>query len=153
VEAWFKPLAYALILLREGGYPCIFYPDLYGAHYVDKGKDGQDQEIFLDKCDHIEDLLLSRKIYAYGMQRDYFDQPNCIGWTREGIDEREGSGCAVLLSNGEEAFKNMEIGKRHAGKIFVDFLGSHPGEVTINKEGWGEFHVSTRSVSVWVEKK
>ena len=24
VEAWFKPLAYALILLRKDGYPCVF---------------------------------------------------------------------------------------------------------------------------------
>lgn len=26
----FKPLAYALILLRVDGYPCVFYGDLYG---------------------------------------------------------------------------------------------------------------------------
>jgi hypothetical protein len=26
VEAWFKPLAYALILLRENGVPSVFYP-------------------------------------------------------------------------------------------------------------------------------
>ena len=38
VEAWFKPLAYALILLREAGYPCIFYGDYYGANYQDRGK-------------------------------------------------------------------------------------------------------------------
>jgi len=25
-----KPSAYALILLREAGYPCVFYGDLYG---------------------------------------------------------------------------------------------------------------------------
>ena len=51
VEHWFKPLAYALILLREGGYPCIFYPDLYGAHYKGNGNDGSEHEIFLDKCE------------------------------------------------------------------------------------------------------
>ncbi|MDI8752022.1 hypothetical protein MJH54_31455, partial [Salmonella enterica subsp. enterica serovar Montevideo] len=28
VEPWFKPLAYALILLRENGVPSVFYPDL-----------------------------------------------------------------------------------------------------------------------------
>ena len=27
VEPWFKPLAYALILLRENGVPSVFYPD------------------------------------------------------------------------------------------------------------------------------
>lgn len=99
VENWFKPHAYALILLREGGYPCVFYPDLYGAHYVDKGKDGNEHEIFLDICKHLEQLLVARKQFAYGLQRDYFDHPNCIGWTREGTKENEGSGCAVVLSN------------------------------------------------------
>src|SRR5690242_21568427 len=33
VEPWFKLLAYALILLRADGYPCVFYPDYYGAEY------------------------------------------------------------------------------------------------------------------------
>jgi alpha-amylase len=37
VESWFQPLAYALVLLRESGVPCVFYPDLYGARYTDKG--------------------------------------------------------------------------------------------------------------------
>ncbi|MDR3711896.1 MAG: alpha-amylase [Puia sp.] len=150
VEAWFKPLAYALILLREGGYPCVFYPDLYGAHYRGKGKDGSDQEIFLDKCENLDKLLAARDRFVYGQQRDYFDHPNCVGWTLEGGEDRAGSGCAVLLSNGEEGFKDMEIGKRHAGKVFRDYLQRHPAEVTVNAEGWGTFHVSPGSVSVWV---
>ena len=29
IENWFKPLAYALILLRKGGLPCVFYGDYY----------------------------------------------------------------------------------------------------------------------------
>ena len=36
VDYWFKPLAYSFILLREEGYPSVFYPDLYGATYTDK---------------------------------------------------------------------------------------------------------------------
>ncbi len=153
VEAWFKPLAYALMLLRESGYPCIFYPDLYGAHYVDKGRDGNDHEIFLAPCDRLEQLLHARRLYATGAQRDFLDHPNCIGWTREGTPDQPGSGCAVLLCNGNEGFKTMEIGKRFAGKIFVDYLQKHPGEVTINADGWGDFHVPGGSVSVWVQKK
>ncbi|MDD4778565.1 MAG: hypothetical protein PHV53_09795 [Fermentimonas sp.] len=27
---WFKPLAYALILHRKNGYPCIFFGDYFG---------------------------------------------------------------------------------------------------------------------------
>jgi alpha-amylase len=152
VEAWFKPHSYAITLLREQGYPCIFYPDMYGAHYVDKGRDGNDHEIFLDKTDALEELIRLRKEYAYGTQRDYFDHPNCIGWTREGTDENERSGLAVLLSNGEEGFKHMEIGKRHAGKVFVDYLHKRNEEITIDENGWGEFLCPAGSVSVWVEK-
>ena len=153
VEAWFKPLAYAITLLRDQGYPCIFYPDFYGAHYVDKGSDGNEHEIFLDKCDAIEGLMKARKEYAYGLQRDYFDHANCIGWTREGDEENQGSGCAVLLSNGDNGQKQMEIGKPHAGKTFIDLLGKNSTEILINEEGWAEFYVNAGSVSVWVEKK
>jgi alpha-amylase len=49
VQAWLKPLAYAIILLRQEGYPCVFYPDLFGASYTDKSKDGNNQEIILAK--------------------------------------------------------------------------------------------------------
>ena len=87
---------------------------------------------------------------AYGIQRDYFDHPNCIGWTREGDDEH--GGCAVLLSNSEGGHKNMEVGVRYAGKKFIDLLQKHPAEVTIDEKGWGEFYVTPGSVSVWIEK-
>lgn len=149
VEQWFIPLAYALILLREKGYPCVFYTDMYSATYKDKGHDGQDYEIFLPACENIDKLLLARKQLAYGQQRDYLDHANCIGWTREGDTDHPGSGCAVLLSNGDEGFKTMEVGKVHAGKKFTDRLGKYPGEVTIDEEGKGEFHVSPGSVSIW----
>lgn len=148
VEHWFKPLAYSLILLRQEGYPCLFYPDLYGAHYVDKGKDGNDYEIFLDTVQELPALLHARKDYAYGTQRDYFDFPNCIGWTREGDEEH--LGCAVMLSNGDAGTKTMEVGKRYAGKIFHDLLKKHEAQVKINEEGWGEFLAPAGSVSVWV---
>jgi alpha-amylase len=152
VEQWFKPLAHALILLREKGYPCVFYTDLYSATYKDKGHDGNDYEIFLPACENIDKLLLARKDLAYGTQRDYLDHPNCIGWTREGDADHPGSGCAVLLSNGEEGHKTMDMGKTHAGKTFVDYLGKHPAVVQLDEEGRGEFLVSPGSVSVWVQK-
>jgi alpha-amylase len=150
VEAWFKPIAYSIILLREEGYPCVFYPDLYGAHYKDNGTDGKEYEIWLDKVDELEKLLEARNKYAYGSQRDYFDHVNCIGWSREGDDEH--TGCAVLLSNGDEGFKNMEIGKRYAGKLFIDMLQKNPAEVEINEDGWGNFFAPAGGVSVWIEK-
>lgn len=150
VEKWFKPLAYALILLRENGYPCIFYPDLFGAHYTDKDKEGNDQEIFLDKVEKIEELLKARQTFAYGLQRDYFDDANSLGWTREGNDEHKG--CAVVLSNKDATQKKMEMGSRYAGQTFYDFLGWFQDSVTIDENGWGNFPVPAGNVSVWVPK-
>lgn len=148
VEPWFKPLAYALILLRESGYPCIFYPDLYGASYWDKGKDGNDHEIFLNKVDGIEGLLKARKLNAYGMQRDYFNSAHCIGWTREGKDGT--NGCAVAMSNGDQCEISMEIGKQYAGKNFTDSLGRFKHTVTVDENGWGHFAAPAGNVSVWI---
>lgn len=148
VETWFKPIAYALILLRKDGYPCVFYPDLYGASYKDQGKDGNEYEIFLDKVDAIEELIRARKDFAYGEQRDYFDDAHCIGWTREGDDEH--LGCAVVLSNKDGNQKYMEIGKQYAGKTFYDFTGHLQDKVTIDENGWGNFPCPAGNVSVWV---
>ena len=33
VDEWFKQSAYSIILLREEGYPCVFYGDLYGIEH------------------------------------------------------------------------------------------------------------------------
>ncbi len=153
VEPWFKPLAYALILLRQEGYPCVFYPDLYGAGYKDNGKDGQEYEIFLPEADKIREMLQARKELAYGVQKDYFDHANCIGWTRAGMDEKKHSGCAVILSNGDAGTKKMEMGKQFAGKIFIDVLNNQPGELTMDEEGCGEFTCAPGSVSVWAQKR
>ena len=151
VESWFKPIAYALILLRQEGYPCVFYPDIYGGHYKDKDRNGNEQEIWLQKVENIEKMLQARADYAYGTQRDYFDHPNCVGWTREGDDQH--NGCAILLSNGDNGNKYMEIGKRYAGRHFIDLLQKNPAEVTINNDGWGNFFAPAGSVSLWIEKK
>jgi alpha-amylase len=152
VNPWFKALAYALILLREKGYPCVFYPDLYGATYTDKGKDGNDYEIYMPKCDALEGLLKARKGIAFGYQRDYFDHPNCVGWTREGKLDDDKTACAVILSNGDNGTKWMEIGKRHAGKIFYDYLGYCTDDIQINQDGWAEFRCNGGSVSVWIHR-
>jgi alpha-amylase len=150
VDPWFKPIAYALILLRNEGYPCLFYPDLYGTNYRDHGSDGNEYDIWMPAVENIEKLLYARRDYAYGIQRDYYDHANCIGWTREGDDQH--SGCAVVISNGNNGNKTMEIGKRYAGKIFIDMLGKNPAEVQINEDGWGEFFANGGSVSVWIMK-
>ena len=151
VEAWFKPLAYALILLREGGYPCIFYADYYGAHYKDGGDDGGEHEIFLDSHKWLIDKFLeARRAYAYGEQYDYFDHANTIGWTRLGTEESPG-GMAVVLSNGEAGSKWMEVGQ--ANTTYMDITEHVDEPVMTNEEGWADFRCEAGSVSVWVPQR
>jgi alpha-amylase len=151
VEAWFKPLAYAIILLRRDGYPCIFGADYYGAGYRDVGKDGNEYDIEMPSHQWIIDRFLEvRMHYAFGEQHDYFDHPDCIGWTRTGDEEYPG-GMAVLLSNGDEGLKSMKTGSPDAA--YVDVTAHVDEMVTTNKEGWAEFKCKPGSVSVWVPKK
>lgn len=145
IDFWFRPLAYALILLREQGIPCVFYPDVYGAKYEDKG-----MKIDLEPIAELAMLLRVRADLAYGEQYDYLNHPNCIGWTRAGNDEYPNSGIAVLMSNGDKGFKKMEIGKIFVGKTFIDVLEKRKEEVVIDDSGCGEFFCEAGSVSVWV---
>mgnify|MGYP000768027935 FL=1 len=139
---WFKPSAYAVTLLRNEGYPCIFYGDYYGVP-------SHNEKPFMDILDK---LLWLRKEKAFGSQNDYFDDFDVVGWTREGDDEHIGTGLAVLITDKRGGVKKMYIGKRHAGKIFYDCIGNCADTVTIDKEGYGVFEVSDGSVSVWILK-
>lgn len=145
VEPWFKPLAYAIILLRQEGYPCVFYADYYGAHYWDKG-----YEIWMDSHRWLIDKFLdARKNYAYGPQYNYIDHWNTIGWTRLG-DEKHPKAMAVLMSDGPSGSKWMEVGKPNA--TFYDLTEHVKEPVRTNEYGWGEFRCNGGSVSVWIQK-
>jgi alpha-amylase len=148
VEAWFKPLAYALILLREAGYPCVFYGDYYGASYRDRGRDGNEYDIMMPSHQKILDRLLqARRDYAYGIQHDYFDHPNTVGWTRLG-DPAHPDGMAVIMGNGSAGTKWMDVGKPNT--TYVDLTQHISTAITTNADGWGEFCCPGGSVSVWI---
>lgn len=148
VEAWFKPLAYALILLRREGYPCVFHADYYGASYDDKGRDGQEYHIEMASHKEVIDLFLGlRQSHAYGHQQDYFDHPNTVGWTRAGDDEHP-DGLAVVLSNGDIGTKRMQTSA--FSRTFRDITGNIDETVETDAEGWAEFQCAAGSVSVWI---
>ncbi|MGT2778837.1 alpha-amylase [Streptococcus intermedius] len=141
IEEWFKPAAYALILLREAGLPCVFYGDYYGVN----GEFAQDSfQTVLDK------LLDIRLNLAYGEQKDYFDDEHCIAWTRSGKDN--GQPIAIILTNDQANSKRMYVGENWAGKEFKDYLGNNPSTVIIEEDGWANFPVVEKSVSVWSAK-
>jgi alpha-amylase len=150
VEPWFKPLAYALILLRAEGYPCVFYADYSGAEYEDSGRDGNRYKIYLPSHRWLIDkFLYARQNFAYGPQYDYFDHWNVIGWTRLG-DAQHPKAMAVLMSDGPGGSKWMEVGKPNAK--FYDLTEHIKEPVYSNEWGWAEFHCPGGSVSVWVQE-
>lgn len=143
VEDWFKPMAYAIILLRQEGYPCVFYGDYKG---IPTAK-------IKSKKRELDKLMKLRKNQAYGAQHDYFDDPNCIGWTREGDEEHKNSGMAVVISDGTGGTKHMYIGKQFAGCHFADAMGNAKYNIKIDEEGFGDFYVNRDAVAVWVHKE
>ncbi len=149
VDYWFKPLAYALILLREQGTPMAFYPCLNGADYKDE-KEGIEIKISLAKVAELDQLLMVRKELAYGNQIDYFDHPNVIGWVRQGLEERPNAGCAVIMSNGADGYKEMDMGQHNANKNFHDVTGHFSGSLITGENGIAMFLVKGNSVSVWI---
>ncbi len=142
VSAWFKPLAYAVILLREGGYPCVFYGDLYGIPH-----------------DHIPShykmlslMMKARNFQSYGSQHDFFDDANLVGWTREGDDVHAESGLSVVLSNAGGGTKRMFCGVRSALHTFSPVWGGG-NDVQIDENGWGDFYAGPGQAAVYLPKE
>jgi alpha-amylase len=141
VDDGFKPLAYALILLREHGYPCLFYGDYFGNPGDEHGHNKLTSHRKL-----IDDFIQARAKFAYGDHHDYFDHPQCIGWTWSG-DAGHPGGLAVVLSTGDAGTKRM---KMPAPRItFRDMTGHWPEPVTTDENGQADFRCPPGSVSVW----
>ncbi|KAF9450894.1 glycoside hydrolase family 13 protein [Macrolepiota fuliginosa MF-IS2] len=144
VEPAFKIQAYALILLRGVGHPCVFYGDLY-----------PNEKCYNENiARNITLLVEARQKFAYGQLEDYFHDRNCIGFVRKGNDQH--LGCAVILSNKEEDSSvfvhnlRMNVGKENAGATFRSFMTQH-GQVEIDSDGWGVFTCFANHIQVWVK--
>ncbi len=137
VADWFKPIAYALILLRQEGYPMVFYGDLYGAPGI--GAMGT----------KLSKLVEARKLFAYGAQENYFDHSDVVGWVRKG-DSAHPKAMAVVVTDGNSGTKRMNTGKPNSA--FYDYTGNKSDTIYTDGSGWGTFPVNGGSVSVWVQK-
>lgn len=148
VEAWFKPSAYALILLREAGLPCVFWGDLFGT--PETGDLAAVPELPL--------LMLMRRLQARGPQHDAFDEPDVVGFSREGQASRPESGLAVVLSDRHAGSKELYVGHRHAGRTWVRVIGDEqavgphePGQrVVVSPDGVLAAQVDSGGLSVYV---
>ena len=143
VSEWFKPLAYAIIMLMEDSNPCIFYGDFYGIPHDD----------ILPKNKMIEKLLLARRYFAYGLETLYFDHRNVVGWVREGNYEHPDSGLAVIMTNADiEGTKTMDMGIKFAGCVMHDIMENVDEEILVDEKGVAVFKCKPKSVSVWIKK-
>jgi alpha-amylase len=140
VQDWFKPHAYATILLREAGYPTVFLGDYEGV----PGKVASHGWI-------IDQMLTGRKFHAYGKQNDYFDNSDVVGWTREG-NASHWYGVAVLMNDNRNSAgsKWMFVGTSHANQCFNDVTNAVGTAVCANASGWGNFSAPAGKVTVWV---
>ncbi|VEF08683.1 alpha-amylase [Streptococcus dysgalactiae subsp. equisimilis] len=100
----------------------------------------------------LDKLTLLRKEAVYGQQVDYFDHANCIAWTCLG-DEEHPHPLAVILSNGDEGWKHVEIGQDFVGQTFVDYLGHCSEKVVVAEDGWLDIKVEAGSISAWVPEE
>ena len=148
VADWFKPIAYSLILTRQNGYPMVFWLDEFGATYTDKG-----QTVTIPATPKLAKIMEVRRNYAYGVQTDYFDSPDIIGWTRQGSTAMPGSGLAALVSDAAGGSKSMYVGTAFSGRVFYDYTGNTVGTVTISSTGYGTFSVNGGSIALWVPQQ
>ncbi|MDO5725036.1 MAG: alpha-amylase [Tissierellia bacterium] len=142
IEPWFKEIAYALILFRKSGYPCIFAGDYYGI--------GGENPIAGHK-EMLDNMLYIRKKYAYGEEIDYFNEPQLIGWIRK--NENNNSPLVVLISTGDKNEMKMNVGEEFSKKVFVDKSGKNVDEVVIDENGDGLFTVGPGAVTYWTLKE
>jgi len=150
IDPKLKALFYAFILLRQEGYPCVFWGDLFGTNgplaeppaclVPDKNAKSEKRSLLVD-------LVQCRRLFAYGAQTDYFNSSVVLAWTRAGLEES--SGCVVLLSVEAEATgQSLKTGK--PGELWRDIVPSVENVVRINADGVGVFTCNEFGVSVFV---
>ena len=130
-----KMLAYAYILTREKGYPCVFYKD-----YYTYGLGPQ-----------IKTLNLIRQAHAYGAGYEYTsaDDADVYAYSRAG--DASHTGLLTLLNDGgSNATKTLTTPFKNA--TLTDLTGNTSGTVTTDANGTGTFAVNSRSYAVWVPK-
>jgi alpha-amylase len=141
IDDWFKPIAYALILLRKDGYPCVFYGDYFGSSGDPNGNHPLTSHRKL-----IDDMLQARAKQAYGEQHDYFDHPTCIAWAWTGDADHPG-GLVVVLSVGDAGSKHITT--PYPKTTYRDLTGRDHEPVTTDENGAADFRSPPGGVSIW----
>jgi alpha-amylase len=162
VQEWFKPLAYAFILLRDQGYPCLFFPDYYGSHNKNNHQGQPSGREYLDL------LLKLRKQFALGEERFYADR-NIAGWVRMGGVPGAKGAMSVVINN-SVSVKSIEMNTGRFNKRFYhlatiklkdnqfvviknryDLYGDKAEGLSTDQDGWADFLADGGTASIWIE--
>ncbi|MEM9537057.1 MAG: alpha-amylase [Cyanobacteria bacterium P01_A01_bin.3] len=165
VQDWFKPLGYTYILLRDKGYPCVFFADYYGSDL------SSEFNVYPPGSNYLDILLKLRAQFALGEER-FYDSRNVVGWIRNGfVPGAKGAMAAVICNapGGTVASIRMDTGRKNRKfyhfatlKLFSgDFVvargpyslfGDKAGEIWTDSSGFGEFLAEGRTASIWLEE-
>jgi alpha-amylase len=128
-----KMLAYAYILTREKGYPCVFYRDFY-----EYGLGAQ-----------IKKIIDCRKANGYGSGFEYTsaNDADCYVYSRAG--DATHAGMLVMLNDGSTA-KTKTVTTPFKNATLTDKTGNTTGTVTTDANGTGTFSVNLRNYAIWV---
>ncbi|MFD2784065.1 alpha-amylase [Hymenobacter rubripertinctus] len=128
-----KMLAYAYILTREKGYPCVFYKDYYNYNLGTA----------------IKTLMGIRKANAYGASYEYtsVDDADYYAYSRAGDATHKG---LLLVLNDGGSSRSKGITSPFKSKTLTDKTGNYGGTITTDANGYANFPVPARSYSVWV---
>jgi len=133
-----KMLAYAYILLREKGYPCVFYKDYYTYNLGAQ----------------IKTLMGIRQTSALGAGAEYpsADTPDYYAYSRagDGTTAAGHKGLMLVLNDSNASITTKQLTSPFKNATLTDKTGNYPGTVTTNGSGMGTFPVKARSWSVWV---
>lgn len=125
-----KMLAYAYILTRDKGYPCVFYRDYY--------------EYGLGK--QIKALMAIRQAHAYGASLEYDeDDSSLYVYSRAG--DATHSGMLVMLDDHADETKSIKT--PWPSRTLHDATGNQSSAVTTDAAGVGTFPISAHSYGIW----
>lgn len=139
----FQVAAYAFILLRASGRPCVFWRDLYGAPDNQAG-------IVRD----LPLLLQIRQLCAKGDEVPILDQgPNLVGFARCDSGEDSASGLVCLISNDKEDRPlPLQMPSHFSRRRFRCVIGDSM-DVVVSDSGKAVFPVRANRCSVFIPEE
>ena len=148
VAEWFKPAAYATILLRRDGLPCVFGADYDGSSYSDWRDDARvdvhlaSHREFIDLC-----LQLRAELGSAAEQEDHLLAHDGIAWVRRTARLT----VVVIVGNAGEFTLDIPTGRPR--RRFTEVTGLISRKRVVSRaDGTGRFPVPGGGVTIWVSR-